>query len=279
MGTILSEVIQHTIQITLIVAFLMIAVDALNVLSSGKLRKAVRGRGIQQYVVASFLGGTPGCAGSFVNVTFYVHGLISFGALVGGMIATSGDEAFVMLSLFPKIAILLFILLFLSGIVFGILTDWIVQKYNIPVCMNCDLQVVHKEERTWKHFFQVHIWKHIIKKHVLKIAAWTFGALLLVELGTHYFNLEHVTTHYTLALFFFSALIGIIPESGPHLIFVTLFAQGFIPFSLLFTSSFIQDGHGLLPLLSYSVKDSILIKLFNVAYGLVIGLILYAMGF
>jgi hypothetical protein len=35
--------------------------------------------------------------------------------------------------------------------------------------------------------------------------------------------------------------------------------------SVLFTTSFVQDGHGMLPLLSYSIKDSILIKAFNLA--------------
>ena len=75
------------------------------------------------------------------------------------------------------------------------------------------------------------------------------------------------------------ALIGIIPESGPHLIFVMMYAQGFIPFSVLFTTSFVQDGHGMLPLLSYSIKDSVLIKAFNLAFGLAVGGTLYAMEF
>jgi len=47
---------------------------------------------------------------------------------------------------------------------------------------------------------------------------------------------------------FLAVVIGIIPESGPHLIFVTLFAQGSIPFSILLASSIVQDGHGMLSL-------------------------------
>jgi hypothetical protein len=70
----------------------------------------------------------------------------------------------------------------------------------------------------------------------------------------------------------------IIPESGPHLIFVMMYAQGLIPFSLLFTTSFVQDGHGMLPFLSYSLKDSVLIKLFNLIFGLAVGCILFALG-
>jgi hypothetical protein len=57
-----------------------------------------------------------------------------------------------------------------------------------------------------------------------------------------------------------------------------MYAQGLVPFSVLFTTSFVQDGHGMLPLLSYSLKDSILIKLFNLIFGLSIGVILFALG-
>jgi hypothetical protein len=74
------------------------------------------------------------------------------------------------------------------------------------------------------------------------------------------------------------AILGIVPESGPHLIFVMMYAQGLVPFSVLFTTSFVQDGHGMLPLLSYSIKDSLLIKAFNLVFGLTIGGVLLALG-
>ena len=74
------------------------------------------------------------------------------------------------------------------------------------------------------------------------------------------------------------AFLGIIPESGPHLIFVMMYAQGLVPFSVLFTTSSVQDGHGMLPLLSYSLKDSVLIKLFNLLFGLGVGGLLFCLG-
>jgi hypothetical protein len=74
------------------------------------------------------------------------------------------------------------------------------------------------------------------------------------------------------------ALIGIIPESGPHLIVVMMYAQGLVPFSLLFTTSFVQDGHGMLPLLSYSIKGSLFVKVFNLTFGLIAGGLLYLLG-
>ena len=69
-----------------------------------------------------------------------------------------------------------------------------------------------------------------------------------------------------------AVIVGIIPESGPHLIFVTLFAQGTIPFSILLASSIVQDGHGPLPLLAVSGRAFIWLKLVNIAFGLIIGI-------
>ena len=80
-------------------------------------------------------------------------------------------------------------------------------------------------------------------------------------------------------IFLICALVGIIPESGPHMIFVMMFANGLIPFSILLTSSIVQDGHGMLPLFSYTIKDSVLIKLFNLVFAIVIGLPLFLLGF
>ena len=220
----------------------------------------------------------PGCFGGFTNVSLYIHGLISFGALAGSMVAVSGDEAFVMLAMFPKMAIVLFVILFLIGIFSGKIVDILVKKFNIETSGDCGELIVHNTEKTLKHFLKEHVFEHIIKKHIWKIALWTFGALLFVEISLKYLNLEYFTTSYAIVFLFVGALVGLIPESGPHLIFVSLFATGLIPFSVLLTSSIVQDGHGMLPLLSFSLKDSIKIKLFNFAFGLSIGLILFAFG-
>jgi len=78
-----------------------------------------------------------GAWGAFMNVTLYVRGMISFGAIVGGMIATSGDEAFVMLAQFPGIALLLFGSLFVCGIVFAWISDKIIEITGVVPCESC----------------------------------------------------------------------------------------------------------------------------------------------
>lgn len=269
----------ESIQITFLVAVMMITVDFINVRAEGKLALILHTtQKWKQYLLGSFLGTLPGCLGSYAGVSLYMHGIISFGALAGLMIATSGDEAFVMLAMFPKIAIILFIVLFIIGVFSGKIIDSIVNKLNIPNCMDCEAVQIHNDEKSYKHYIKDHIWNHIVKEHVWKIFLWTFGALLLIEFSTNYLNLESLTSQYIWVVLLLSVLIGIIPDSGPHLIFVSLFAQGLIPFSILLSSSIVQDGHGMLPMLSFSVKDSISIKIFNALIGLILGSILLLLG-
>ena len=68
-----------------------------------------------------------------------------------------------------------------------------------------------------------------------------------------------------------AALVGIIPESGPHLIFVTLFAAGVVPFPVLLASSISQDGHASIPLLAESKKSFAYAKLLNLLVALAAG--------
>jgi len=274
------DVIRESIKITLFVLLMMIAVDFINVKTKGKLESILQsGRRWKQYLVASLLGTAPGCLGSFAGVSLYIHGMISFGAITGLMFATAGDEQFVMLAMFPETALIMFGILFLLGIIVGYSTDYIVKKFKIQTCTDCEFKQYHPGKEGYKHYFKEHIWTHIIKKHIFKIFLWTFGALIVVEYGMTFVNLQSITSDYKFLLLILGALIGLIPESGPHLIFVMLFANGLIPFSVLFTSSVVQDGHGLLPMLSYSVKDSILVKVFNFVFGIALGSIIYILGF
>ncbi|MFC1868648.1 putative manganese transporter [Thermodesulfobacteriota bacterium] len=337
--------------ITFFVFVMMLMVDFVDIVTKRRVSDIMRGGKWRQYTLTSFLGSTPGCLGAFMNVTLYVHGMISFGAVVGGMIATSGDEAFVMLSQFPVTALALFVLLFVLGILFSWISDRIIPRLRVTSyescidahCEEC-LPGTDNQERnskvhnptnlfeifkslsfarflllvlivsflllitlgsigpsTWdweritfislslctmyiitvcsEHYLESHVWPHIIKKHLFRIFLWSFGALLLVRWGLAFWNLDALIHEHTVWIFLIGALMGIIPESGPHLIFVMMYAQGMIPFSVLFTSSFVQDGHGMLPLFSYSLKDFVLIKIFKLAFGMAIGSVFYALGF
>ncbi len=128
------------------------------------------------------------------------------------------------------------------------------------------------------HYIREHIWKHIVKEHLWKIFLWTFSAVLVIEAGLNRWNLEVFIKSHMMWVLLIASIIAIIPSSGPHLIFVMMFAKGLVPFSVLLVSSIIQDGHGMLPLLAYTIKDAFLVKLFKLIIGLGLGIVLYLCG-
>ena len=125
------------------------------------------------------------------------------------------------------------------------------------------------------HFICEHLWGHIIQKHLLKIFLWTFGALLCMGVGLHYLHLEEWVVQNGYLILLLAALIGLIPESGPHLIFIALYASGAAPFSVLFTNFFIQDGHTALPLLAESKGAFVKAKAIKFVIGLALGSVLF----
>ncbi len=337
------DVFKHALLIAGFVFAMMVAVDYLNVFTRGRLEYFIRGRPLRQYLGCSFLGATPGCLGAFAASSLYIHGFISFGAIVATMVSTSGDAAFVMLALFPARALLLFALLFGAGILAGWIADKVATKLHLRSCQACDKLEVHtgpdRALLSWSdfrhnlqaltlqraalivlslvllsgvfsgqigppdwnwirvtlclvllfllfivvtvpdHFLEIHIWEHTAKKHLLKIFCWTLGALLAVHLGEAHWDIAGLVSHNQAWVLLAAALVGLIPDSGPHLIFVIMFSQGLVPFSILFTSSIVQDGHGMLPILSISIKDFAVIKLFNFFFGLAVGYLCLIIGF
>ena len=128
------------------------------------------------------------------------------------------------------------------------------------------------------HFLEEHLWGHVARRHVPRIFLWTSGALILVHLLTGGMDLASLISRNPWTVMVLSALTGLIPESGPHLIFVTLFAKGAVPFTVLLVNSIVQSGHGMLPLLAHSRRAFLGVGLINLIFGLVIGTGLMMLG-
>ena len=262
------------------------------------------------------LAATPGCLGAFAVVALYSHRMVSFGAPVATMIATSGDEAFVMLALFPWTAATLMAGLALVGWVAGIATDRLLPAAAETAVHGLEL---HEEDdcqcfpgalildqlrnpsvaRGSLAFAAVVLLVGIASGTLLAPpSVWVYWTLL--GLGTLVlFIVLTVPDHFLLlteavlrvwpeatpsaatqwVVLAAASLLGLIPESGPHLLFVTLFDQGLVPLSTLVASSIVQDGHGTLPLLAYSRSDFLKVKAINLVVGLPFGAAMMALAF
>ena len=350
------DVLRNSILITGLVMVMMLMIEYLNIHSEGRLFVRLRKNRFGQVLLGAGLGIIPGCMGGFATVTMFSHNLLSFGALVAMMIASSGDEAFVMLALIPKqalllagvllvvavavgllvdrfskplpkrnegcdegyqiheedhyrpnkekptfrnmkhasaerIALLLGVVLFIFALAFGMLEHEghhdealhghlnVFDEYWLNlVFAGLSLIVVYFLATTSEHIIKEHLWEHVVMKHFLSIFLWTFGSLLVIQIGLHYFSIESWISDNMLWMILLAVLIGIIPESGPHLLFVTLFAQGVVPFSVLLASSISQDGHASLPLLAENKRAFLYAKTINVLVAAVMGYALYFMG-
>ncbi len=337
------EILKHSLMITAFVFVMMLIIEYINILTNGQWQERLAGNRWGQYLLAALLGATPGCLGVFMVVALYSHRIISIGALVTAMIATSGDESFVMLAMIPKDAILLFGILSIVGIITGITTDLLMSRIKSDRILSGKNLEIHIDQECncfprgfilhqWKncsisrgvlfitlfsflllfisgelgpqqwnwikitilfvmfialfivstvpdHFLEEHLWEHVAKKHTLRIFLWTFGAFLIIHLITDYFHLGGFIKEGKCSLMIISGLVGLIPESGPHMFFVTMYSKGLIPFSILLVSSIVQDGHGMLPLLAHSRKDFVLVKLINLIAGFIFGIIAVIIGY
>jgi hypothetical protein len=374
------DILRNAVMITGFVFVMMLVIEYVNVVTSGRWGERLARNRAGQYILAALLGALPGCLGPFAIVAMFSHRIVGLGAVITAMIATSGDETFVMLALIPKQTLILIPALMATGILAGILTDSLSPRVSFLEKMHCDGLVVHEGHegsyfpkggiaRQWRnctpargiltvaivllllavitgqlshgshgledmgvmaletveqihdeseahdhdhevehageehagheegwgwiritllvtsllalfivvtvpdHFLDEHLWKHIAIRHVPRIFLWAFGALLVLHLLTSYLDIDLIRLAAKGKWFVLLAacLAGLIPQSGPHLIFVTLFAGGYIPMSVLLANSIVQDGHGMLPVLAYSRRVFILIKTINLIFGLAVG--------
>ncbi len=389
MWYIITEALRNSILITGLVVVMMMMIESLNIESRGMVFKGLRRTRFGQVVVAALLGSVPGCMGGFATVSLYTHRMFSFGALVAMMIASSGDEAFVMLAMIPDQALVIFAVLFVIAVLAGMSTDLIHDRIHAGRCAEKDHSecgavtdcsngyVVHEHEEShihdekgghaakkrhygWKriclfiglavfitalatgqlghdhsahgghahhehgeccghghehglvhehehegrtfqinllsedwmnvlfaglsvivlvvllfasdHFVEEHLWDHIVRKHLPVIFAWTFGVLIVLGIVLQHVDIDNWISDNTALMILLATLIGIIPESGPHMIFVTLFAAGVVPFPVLLASCISQDGHASIPLLAESRKSFAWAKLINCIVALAAGL-------
>lgn len=340
----MSHVVKEAVTITAFIFVMMLVIEYANILSQGKWQTNLRKYRWGQYIFAAFLGAMPGCLGPFAIVSMYAHRMVSIGVVVAAMIATSGDESFVMLAMIPKQALLLTLILFVLGIGVGYLTDVTFKNAVASPDTICAGYEFHLEEKCecfpplhiilnqWKactwvrgilslililfvlalssgligpsswnwirvtllfistialfivisvpdHFLDEHLWGHVVRKHIPRVFLWTFGTLVGLFVLTENFSLEGILKENEWMMMVIASLVGLIPESGPHYVFVTLYSKELIPISILLASSIVQDGHGMLPMLAYSRKAFFIIKAINLLIGLMVGATAMSMGF
>lgn len=339
----LAEILQHALIITAFVIIMMLLIEYLSVQSRGRWNIAFEKNPFLQILIASVLGLLPGCLGVYLVVSLYVHRVFHFAALTAAMIATSGDEAFIMFAMVPGKALLIMGILFLVSLLAGsVLYLFPLGKHRMKLTINhmqlhehdpdcrCFIpsQIIPQLKNisfermvllitgtlflvfllsgktgpaqwNWQrivflivisielfiaftvpdHFLRKHLWDHVIRKHLLRIFLWTLGAFLVIHVGLEFLHFDQWISENLLSILMVALLVGLIPESGPHILFISLYATGTIPLSILLANSVVQDGHGSLPLLAETRSGFLKMKAVNLLIGLLLGLAGIIAGF
>ncbi len=354
MTHLLLDILRNSILVTGLVTVMMMLIESIEIETRTHFFSSLKKSGFGQIVFSAFLGLIPGCIGGFAAVTLYTSRMISFGALTAMMIASCGDEAFMIIAMSPDKALMIFFWLFILAIFCGAVIDFAFDKlkirdfrdsgkFKVPSatalrqhsgchCHNGsgdnsrrlsirrailfvgvivfiaaiasgilehDHGAIREEadssfnflSETWMlylfaalgiivlafivlasdRFIDEHLWEHIVKKHLPVIFCWTFGILLVVEIVLGQLDMSSWISDNTALMILLAAAVGIIPESGPHLIFVTLYATGVVPLPVLIASCISQDGHSSLPLLAENKKSFAAAKLINFLIALLVG--------
>ena len=256
----LLDILKESLLITAIVTALMLLIEYLSYRTEGKIVTLLRRSKVGGVVAAAILGVIPGCVGGYITVSMYSRRVFSFSALLAMMIASTGDEAFVMLAMYPVTALWIFLGLFALAIVVGLLGELFERRRSSdssrpcgqygdgpsanPAPESAGTVSSHNEGKDLRHRML-----HTLGE-ALKIFAWAFGVLLVVQLASNYVDLETWISDNTALMVPLAVLIGLIPQSGPHMVFVTMFAQGLVPLPVLLANCLMQDGHAGLPLLA-----------------------------
>ena len=282
--SVLLGALKGAVMITGLVIIMMLLIEYLNIENKGRWFKSLKDSPVRQVLAGTLLGAIPGCVGGFASVSLYTHSIIGTGALISTMIASTGDEAFVLLATSPALFFKLLAILCAIGFCAGLVISLVRKKSQKSLCPE-SFQIhqedrAHKKERNFRHFLKEHVWEHIIKKHLLSVFLWSFGALILCGLLTEYINIEDwISGHenYMPLVILAAAAIGLIPQSGPHMVFILLVAQGTLPFYVLLASAISQQGHVSLPLLAQSKKSWVLSKAFCAVLGIAAGMLGYCL--
>ncbi|MBE6335663.1 MAG: hypothetical protein E7066_03170 [Lentimicrobiaceae bacterium] len=125
-----------------------------------------------------------------------------------------------------------------------------------------------------EHFLEEHLWEHVIKVHLPKIFLWTFGVILCLTIINNFVNIHDIIDSKPFIVLLVAILIGLIPQSGPHLIFLILFAKGDLPLGIFLANCIVQDGHGALPLLAESRKAFFVSKGIKIVIAILVGVLI-----
>ena len=126
--SILLSAIKHTLHITLFIFIITLIINAIfTLLGDNYLSKLLLNNSILSPFITSLIGLIPNCAASVILTELYLNSTISLGALIGGLLTSSGSSLLVLIknNKNKKENLSIILLLYALGVLSGIIIELI----------------------------------------------------------------------------------------------------------------------------------------------------------
>jgi hypothetical protein len=275
---IFQETIGRTLGIAVVVLPLLLIVEWANHKYGDKLISFFEKRKRFMPFWAAILAILPGCNVAAAVALLYAKGLVSMGALVAAMLATSDEAIYVFLpsgfNFLPLFGAKI-LLAILAGFAIDIFSMRLAKKLKIGQFKVGYCCSIHEHIHSFKEMLL-----HVLK-HGVKIIFFIFIVLFGFNYVKDIYGFEAIARNVLVRSElqpFFAGLFGLLPGCGTSVILATLYIQGILTFPGALSGLSVASGDTILVLLANKVsKKELAIIIFAILFfGIAAGYLLQA---
>ena len=281
----MEEILHHTLLDTLkLIPFLLIAFLLLEYIEHEMNNKSKNVLATNQKygpIVGSILGAFPQCGFSVMATNLFNGRVITIGTLISIYLSTSDEMLPLLISNGTSLKTigLIILLKIVIGLFFGTLIDFFYRK-------KVQIKEVKHEIHEICHDENCHCEEGIIKsslKHTISIVFFIFIATLLINLVIHYVGEDKISEFLLQGnyfSYFFSSLIGLIPNCASSVIITELYLNEMISLGNMLSGVLTGSGIGILVLFktNKNLKENLWILFLIFIIGVVSGLFIDLLG-
>lgn len=266
----------HALKDTLIVLPILfityLIIELIEHKAGEKANKIIAASGKAGPLLGSLIGLIPQCGFSGAAASLFAVGTVTTGTLLAVFLSTSDEMIPILISAsIPAKEILLILLIkFLSGVLFGFVVDIIYKRKQRPTIEHmCESENCHCEHDS----VLVSAIKHTLKI-VLIVFAVSCGLNIIFELiGEN--NLQQIIISVPVVGELVTAVVGLIPNCSASILLTDLYVENAISMGQLVSGVCVNAGVGLIVLYraNKNLKENLAITAVLYGFGVIAGII------
>ncbi len=266
----------HALKDTLIVLPILfityLIIELIEHKAGEKANKIIAASGKAGPLLGSLIGLIPQCGFSGAAASLFAVGTVTTGTLLAVFLSTSDEMIPILISAsIPAKEILLILLIkFLSGVLFGFVVDIIYKRKQRPTIEHmCESENCHCEHDS----VLVSAIKHTLKI-VLIVFAVSCGLNIIFELiGEN--NLQQIIISVPVVGELVTAVVGLIPNCSASILLTDLYVENAISMGQLVSGVCVNAGVGLIVLYraNKNLKENLAITAVLYGFGVITGII------